>query len=245
MYTPNDADNNVIEQLRAYLPSAAQASNDILWVGFVNVWNKLMALLCWNDTSTKSLLKGNVIFSYVFEIYENPTRINLGHNPVIDIVSTKIRTFDSGGFNEYSVANPERFLIPNTNLYNLHLDRILLQKCINREVQAEIEYIAGYDEIPEELYTAITDIMFFSAGIQNCTDDDKAGAKACVGSKPAMNAYLKSKNIPDYSWTWEIPNHVVQDTLDNLYSEGNLSLIFGKYSNCINKLDFKGVVINV
>lgn len=245
MFTPTTIEQPVIDKLVTYFPNPKDIHNDILWKNFVNTWNRLMALLCWNDTSTKSLLEGTVKFSYVNEIYENPTQIVLAHNKIKEVTSVKVRTFDGGGFNEFSIANPNNFLIPNTGLYNLFFNNVQLGVCRGREVQVELDYVAGYAQIPEELFTAIADIIFYGAGVGGCNKDDSEGAKQCVGNKPAMNAYLKSKSIPDYSWTWEIPNHIVQDVMDTMSSKGLLAIIFENYSNCISRLDFKGSVIHV
>lgn len=236
MFTPNTVDQAILDKLREYLPGLSGMTDAQLWLSFVNAWNKLMAILCWNDGECNSLISAQRNLKVKLEDKCFPIEVPLYHTNVTDIESAVIKWLTDTGFQQQAVSGDLMNFFDGEKLYITPSSS--LQVAINScsgVVNIEVTYTAGYAEIPECFYTALSEIIGISLCQQNNCFENTEDCYAL--DRKALNAVLTERTIGDETWKWETPNNFLVDTISNLQSKGSLKLL-GQFSNCVNKLNF-------
>lgn len=236
MFDPNTPDEDVLEKLRTYYPGLAAMEDQALWIAFIKIWDKLMALLCWSDGECNSLLTDEriQIVDLVDECF--PLRIKFAHKNVTSVTSATIKWLTPTGFDSLVLANPDSFR--NRDSFFLVLTPQQLAQigtCDDAYFNIEIVYEAGWDDIPECFFSAIADSLALSL----CQQNDCFGeTEDCYAlDRLAVNARLKSRTIGDEKWDWEVPNNTLMNTISDLQTKGMLSIL-GQYNNCFRKINF-------
>ena len=238
MFTPDTIDEEVLNRLRAYYPGLAEMSDEALWVAFVKLWDKLMAMLCWSDASCNSLLDAERVMKVDLMRACFPLEILLNHKFVTSMVSVVIKWLTSSGFESITLPTDTLDNYLNGNTFYLILNQSQLSSinsCHKSYLTAELTYNAGLEEIPECFYSAIADALTISLCQQNnCFE----GGEDCYAlDRMALNARLKKRTIGDESWEWEVPNDDLINTIASMSSNGLLRIL-GQYNNCFNKIHF-------
>src|SRR5690606_23982540 len=109
MFTPTTPDPNILSKLRSYYPGLSSMDDDLLWIKFIKVWDKLMALLCWNDGECNSLLENEREIIVKLEQFCGTVEINLKHKNVTVINSVFFKWLTSSGFQTLEVENADNF----------------------------------------------------------------------------------------------------------------------------------------
>jgi len=242
MFTPGTPDTDITDKLKEYCPALSAYTDEELWVKFVNIWNKLMVLLCWNDTVCNSMLVNDRTFLVKVNVDRRGVQeIDLPHNQINSISTVTFQVYSVDGLEEEVITDPEKYWVQDTNTYRFYLSsKVVGDICISKceDAYLKFEYNAGYDDIPECFYSVLCVII----GNALCQYNDCGGATCNTVDRLAMNAILTQHVIEGEEWKWDVPNSIVQDTLDTAMKDGLLSALF-TYSNCTNKINFNAGAI--
>lgn len=236
MFTPSTIDTAILNKLRSYYPAFNSMPDSELWRQFVNLWNKLMASLCWDDNESNSLLESTrTIYIDLNPVTNcNMAEIFLKHNPIKSITSIDLIVYSKLGKEIINIPYPEKYWIEGTNEIVIYIDNITsINICKCDRLQIKAVYVAGYSEIPEAFYTVLGLILANAICSVNDCIDQECSSK----DRLAANAVLSRRTIENDTWEWDIPNNILQDYYDKAEKNNMLSML-GNYSNCINKLSF-------
>lgn len=235
MFVPSTPDATVLAKLREYCPAFVSVADADLWVNFVNTWNRLMTLLCWNDEECGDFLSGT---RTLYEVL-NPDCIReqdiyLKHKKVTEITSAEIQIYDKDGSETITITDPDSFYRPAENKFKLYMNHETIQRCLNcrEEAYIKIEYTAGYDEIPECFYGAICRVISQAWCEHNCIEGDCAQT-----DRLGLNAVLKEKSVGDRTWKWDLGDRLIEKTINNFQAKGLLAELM-RFGNCTNKITF-------
>lgn len=232
---PSAINAEILTKIRLYYPTFENLTDQELWTAFVNSWNLLMSRLCWSDRSGGSLLiQERTMTEAISPVDCKVIEFYLKHSAVTSIEGAEIVMYKKDGKETLVLENIEDYYIPELNIIRYFLsNQDSYNVCRCEQAIFNIRYMAGYQAIPEEMYTVIGIIIGNSlCKLNNCTDTECSNTDAM-----AMNAVLKAREIDGERWEYSIPNNIVQDSFDQGERAGIMSAL-GDYSNCINTLTF-------
>lgn len=235
MFLPETIDDTILARLADYYPAFGEVEQLDLWLAFIKAWNQINALLCWSGDECSDLIQSErVVFKELNIDWKGQQIIKLPHKKIISIDSVEIQLFTAGGNQVIEIENPQSFYIEAINSWQLFLNRKDLnscQRCIG-EAFIKITYTAGYEDIPECFFSAISQIIAQAWCDKNCLE---LGCKST--DRLGVNAALKEKWVGDRKWVWDLGDREMEKAINNLQTQGLLSQI-GQFSNCINKISF-------
>ena len=239
---------DLISKLKDYCKCIpAGTTDETIWKGgLFQIMILFSNFLRWNDGKCNDMLSRTRRYKKetTFDCCMNG--IELPHNEITEITSFNIFKVTECEEIQYKVLTPIFSCL--TDKVRLCKDTELLSECLEctkfgdvwncckcrcrcePKWYVDIEYLAGYEEIPECLIPLICELYSYIQLMNNkCLD------QCATSENVSYNAVLKSLNVGDRNWEWNVPNNLVEDAFASFVSKGLFSVL-SNYSNKIPKV---------